>query len=70
MCDAASERVIKNRIYFLLVFRNFSIVPMSKPAKNPADKLSYTGFADTLYAYDSHLERISVFEPEGLKLAY
>ena len=30
----------------------------------------YTGFADTLYAFDSRLERISVFEPEGLELAY
>ncbi len=30
----------------------------------------YTDFADTLYAFDSRLERISVFEPEGLKLAY
>ena len=30
----------------------------------------YTDFADTLYAFDSRLERISVFEPEELKLAY
>ena len=30
----------------------------------------YTDFADTLYAFDSRLERISVFEPERLKLAY
>ena len=30
----------------------------------------YTDFADTLYAFDSRLERISVFEPEGLELAY
>ena len=28
----------------------------------------YTDFADTLYAFDSRLERISVFEPEGLEL--
>ncbi len=30
----------------------------------------YTDFADTLYAFDSRLERISVFEPDELKLAY
>lgn len=30
----------------------------------------YVDYADTLYAFDSHLERISVFEPEGLELAY
>ena len=30
----------------------------------------YTDIADTLYAFDSLLERISVFEPEGLKLVH
>ena len=30
----------------------------------------YTDFADTLYAFDSRLERISVFEPEGLDLVH
>ena len=30
----------------------------------------YTDFADTLYAFDSRLERISVFEPEGMKLVH